>query len=108
MAEQPIYVGIIGFGNIGSGTYKTLCDNQASIDRKVGGPLRVKRIADVNWSQARPVEVSVPEEMRTEDAAVVLDDPEIAIVVEAIGGTDPARKFVLQALHAGKSVITSN
>ena len=108
MAEQPIYVGIIGFGKIGSGTYKTLLDNQESIDRKVGRPVRVKMLVDVDWSAPRPVGVAVPAEMQATAAAAVLDDPEIAIVVECIGGTDPSLDFVLRALRAGKNVVTSN
>jgi len=108
MSEQPIYLGIIGFGNVGSGTYKTLLDNQESIDRKVGRPLRVKRVADIDWGRARPLGVVVPEELQVTEARAVLDDPEIQIVVEAIGGTDPAREFVLAALNNGKSVVTSN
>jgi len=108
MAERPLYIGIIGFGAVGSGTYKTLLDNQESIDRKVGRAVRVKRIADIDWSRPRPVEVEVPPELRSEQAAAVLRDPEIAIVVEAIGGADPACDYVLRALRAGKSVVTSN
>ena len=108
MPERPIYIGIIGFGAVGSGTYQTLLDNQPSIDRKVGRPLRVKRIADLDWSRPRPVPVKVPPKLRSQEAAAVLSDPQIAIVVEAIGGADPARQYVLQALRAGKSVVTSN
>jgi homoserine dehydrogenase len=108
MTEQPIYVGIIGFGNVGSGTYKTLLDNQASIDRKVGRPVRVKRIADVDWSRPRPVKVDVPTEIRTTDARTLIADPEIAIIVESIGGVKPSLDLVLGALRAGKNVVTSN
>jgi homoserine dehydrogenase len=106
--ERPIYIGIIGFGNVGSGTYQTLIDNQESIDRKVGRPIRVRRIADVDWDRPRPVSVEVPPEARTEDARAVTDDPEIAIVVESIGGTGPSLDFVLRALRSGKNVVTSN
>jgi homoserine dehydrogenase len=105
---QPIWVGIIGFGNVGSGTYKTLLDNQDSIARKVGRPVRVKRVADLDWGRPRPVEVEVPAEVRASDANAVLEDSEIAIVVESVGGTDPALDYVLRALRAGKSVVTSN
>ena len=108
MAEQPIYVGIIGYGKVGSGTYKTLRDNQKSIDRKVGRPVRVKRLVDVDWSAPRPVDTAVPAEMQATDVSAVLDDPEIAIIVESIGGVDPSLGFVLRALRAGKNVVTSN
>jgi homoserine dehydrogenase len=108
MAEQPIYIGIVGFGNVGSGTYKTLLDNQANIDRKVGRPIRVKKIADVDWSRPRPVGLSVPREMQTADAMALVNDPEISIVIESIGGVKPSLDLVLAALRAGKNVITSN
>ncbi len=108
MAERPIYVGIIGYGKIGSGTYKTLLDSQESIDHKVGRPVRVKRLVDVDWTSPRPVAIDLPSEMKATDADEVLEDPEISIVVECIGGTKPALDLVLKALRSGKSVVTSN
>jgi len=108
MREHPIYVGIVGFGNVGSGTYKTLVDNQVSIDRKVGQPVRVKKVADVDWSRPRPVGVVVPTELRTTDARELINDAGISIIVESIGGVSPALDLVLGALRAGKSVVTSN
>lgn len=106
--ERPVYVGIIGFGNVGAGTYKTLLDNQANIDRKVGRPVRVRKIADVDWSRPRPFGLAVPAELQVTDARDLINDPEIAIVVESIGGIWPSLELVLGALRAGKSVVTSN
>ena len=108
MSEQPIYVGIIGFGTVGSGTYKTLLDNQASIDRKVGRPVRVKKIVDVDWSRPRITDVPVPPEVQSTDINDILGDPEISIVVESIGGIKPSLDFLLRALSSGKNVVTSN
>jgi homoserine dehydrogenase len=108
MSDQPIYVGILGYGKIGTGTLKTLLDNQDSIGRKVGRPVRVKKLVDVNWDLPRPFDLPVPPAMRSTNADDVLDDPEIAIVVECIGGTKPALDFVLKALRNGKNVVTSN
>jgi len=108
MAAQPIYIGIIGFGNVGAGTYRTLLDNEASIERKVGRPVRVKRIADIDWARPRPMGVTAPRELQTTDARQVITDPEISIVVESIGGTEPALDLVLAALRGGKNVVTSN
>jgi homoserine dehydrogenase len=108
MSQQPIYVGILGYGKIGTGTHKTLLDNQESIDRKVGRPIRIKRLVDVNWDAPRPVKLDIPAEMKSTNANDVLDDPEILIVVECIGGTKPALDFVLKALRNGKNVVTSN
>jgi homoserine dehydrogenase len=106
--EKPIYVGIMGFGNVGAGTYKTLLDNQTNIDRKVGRPIRVKKIADVDWTRPRPFGLNVPEKVQVTDARQLIDDPDIAIVVESIGGIKPSLDLVLRALRAGKSVVTSN
>ncbi len=108
MAEQPIHIGIIGYGKIGSGTHKTLLDNQESIDRKVGRAVRVKKLVDIDWRSPRPVTIDIPPAMKSTNADDVLEDREIAIVVECIGGTDPALEYVLKALRAGKSVVTSN
>jgi len=108
MSEAPIYVGIVGYGKIGTGTLKTLVDNQENIDRKIGRPVRVKRLVDLDWTSPRPFDVDFPQEMRTTAAADVLEDPDISIVVETIGGTKPAGDIVLKALQAGKNVVTSN
>ena len=108
MSEAPIYVGIIGYGKIGTGTLKTLLDNQENIDRKVGRQVRVKRLVDVDWTSPRPFAIDVPHEMKTTAADDVLEDPDISIVVETMGGTKPAREFVLKALQSGKNVVTSN
>ena len=108
MSEAPIYVGIIGYGKIGTGTLKTLLDNQENIDRKVGRQVRVKRLVDVDWTSPRPFAIDVAHEMKTTDADDVLEDPDISIVVETMGGTKPAREFVLKALQSGKNVVTSN
>jgi len=108
VSEQPIYVGIIGFGTVGSGTYRTLLDNQESIDRKVGRPVRVKKIVDVDWSRPRVLAVPVPQAVKSSDVNDILGDPEISIVVESIGGLKPSLDFLLRALKAGKNVVTSN
>jgi len=108
MDDRPIYVGIIGFGKVGSGAYKTLVDNRDSIDRKVGRPVRVRRLVDIDWSRPRPVDTPIPDELKATEASAILDDPEVDIVVESIGGTDPALQYVLAALHSGKNVVTSN
>ncbi len=79
-----------------------------AIDRKVGRPIRVKLIVDVDWSRSRPLGMRVPKEVQTTDALALIDDPEISIVVESIGGIKPSLDFVLAALRTGKNVVTSN
>lgn len=101
-----INVGIIGFGVVGGGTYETLTRNAEQIAARVGAEVRVAQVADVDWERER--EVTCPNELRTTDTAAMIADPEIHIVVETIGGISPAREFVMQAIEASKSVVTSN
>ncbi len=106
MARDEVRVGILGLGVVGAGLFQILRDNSAGIRQRVGVPLTVARIADIDWDRER--DVQVPEELRTTDAAEVYAADDIDIVVETIGGTSPALQFVLGAIEAGKSVVTSN
>ncbi len=108
MAEDPIYLGLLGFGKVGSGTLQTLQENHQSIALKAGRPLEVKLVADVDWKRPRPVQVDISEDQKTEDAFAVVEDPDIKIVIECIGGLEPAGELVLRALRNGKNVVTSN
>jgi len=106
MGRDLIRIGILGFGNVGAGAYQVLQENAESIALKAGSRLEVTRAADIDWRRPRPVDL--PQEMRTTDAREVIADPAIDIIVETIGGTEPALEFVLSALRAGKCVVTSN
>ncbi len=103
---MSIYIGILGLGTVGSGTVKILFENQALIQKRLGCPLLVKKIAVRDPSLPRLVEV--PETMLTTEVERVIRDPEIKIVVELIGGLEPARTFILKAIEAGKHVVTAN
>ena len=96
----------MGFGNVGSGAYQVLEENAEAIALKAGSRLEVAKVADIDWG--RPRAVDVPQDKRTTDARAVIADPAIDIIVETIGGTDPALDFVLSSLRAGKCVVTSN
>jgi homoserine dehydrogenase len=106
MAERPIRVGIIGAGTVGGGTVAVLQQHAAEIAARLGRALELAKVADVDWDRPRPVDV--PAAQRTTDPYAIINDPSIDIVVEAIGGIDPARELVLAALRAGKSVVTPN
>ncbi len=106
MSRDEVRVGIIGLGVVGGGTFEVLTRNADCITQRVGAPVRVVRVADLDWERERDVEV--PEEMRTIDAAEVYAADDIDIVVETIGGVTTAADFVLQAIANGKSVVTSN
>jgi homoserine dehydrogenase len=106
MSSDAINVGLLGYGVVGCGAYRVLTDNAASIARRAAGPIIVRRIADIDWQRER--DVWPPEGLRTTDAKAVIDDPDVHILVEVIGGTEPAREFVLAAIRRGKSIVTSN
>jgi len=106
VAPRTVRVGLVGWGTIGSGTIQLLRDNQAAIDARLGAPLRLVRVADIDLGRAR--EVRVARSMLTRNAREVLADPAIDIVVELMGGLEPARSFVLEAIANGKSVVTAN
>lgn len=108
MAEEmkTIGVGQLGCGTVGSGVVRILRDNAGVIDKRVGCQIRIKGIAVKDLSDPRYVEV--PEEMLTTDAMEVIGDPEIEILVEVIGGVEPARALVLEAISRGKHVVTAN
>jgi homoserine dehydrogenase len=103
---SPVRVGLIGFGTIGAGVVKVLRAHRADIARRVGRPIDILTIADLDTKTDRGV--PVPPARLVPDARAVLDDPEIAIVIELIGGYEPARRFVLAAIQAGKDVVTAN
>ena len=106
MAGREIKVGLIGFGTIGTGVIKLLTRHAAAIRQQVGSAIRLVRVADLDLTTDRGIRVD--RRLLTTDARQVLDDPAIDIVIELIGGYEPARRFVLAALRAGKSVVTAN
>jgi homoserine dehydrogenase len=103
---KNVKIGLIGFGTIGAGVVKILADNAEVIRQRLGATLEVGRIADLDITTDRGVQVG--KGVLTTDANAVLEDPEIEIVIELIGGYEPARSFVLKAIQNGKHVVTAN
>ena len=103
---DEISIGLIGFGTIGSGVAQILRENQGIIEARTGFRINLKRIADLNVDADRGVEID--RSVLTTDAYEILRDPEISVVIELIGGYEPARTFILEALRNGKSVVTAN
>ena len=99
-------VGLIGFGNIGAGVVRLLQDNADVIRQKTGTGIVLKRIADLDITSDRGV--TVAPEILTTDVNQIFNDPGIQIVIELIGGYEPAKSFVLKAIAAGKHVVTAN
>ncbi|MEO6907178.1 MAG: homoserine dehydrogenase [Abditibacteriaceae bacterium] len=103
---KEVKLGIIGLGTVGTGTVRLLERNADVIARRAGGALKIAKIATLNSSKPRAV--SVDPKILTGDVNEILNDPEIAIVAELIGGVKPAKEYVLRAIESGKSVVTAN
>ncbi|MGK2951991.1 MAG: homoserine dehydrogenase [Thiobacillus sp.] len=102
---KPINVGLLGLGTVGGGTLTVLRRNAEEITRRAGREIRVIRAAVRNLEKAKLLASDLP---LTTNPFDVVDDPEIDIVVELIGGLEPARELVLQAIANGKHVVTAN
>ena len=101
-----INVGIIGFGTVGVGTFEALTKNHEIITNRVGMDVVVKKIADLDIKSDRGVEVH--SSLFTKEAMDLIDDPDIDIIVELIGGTTKAKEYILKAIERGKNVVTAN
>jgi len=106
MPREQINVGVIGFGTVGVGAVELLETNADWIAQRVGSRVAVKTVCDVDWSRERAF--AVRPDQQTTDVNDIFNDPEIDIVIEAMGGVKPAKEFVSQALKHGKSVVTPN
>jgi homoserine dehydrogenase len=103
---KQVNVGIIGFGTVGAGTVEVLLNNKETISNRAGSEIVVKRIADLDLDTDRGIKL--PSGILTRDAMAVINDPDIQIVVELIGGLKKAKDFILAALKKGKHVVTAN
>ena len=104
--RREVRVGLIGFGTIGTGVVKLLQRQAAQIRSRLGAALRLARIADIDVRTDRGVRVD--RRLLTTRAEDLIDDPTIDVVVELMGGYEPARRFVVRAIDKGKSVVTAN
>ncbi|WP_017776756.1 homoserine dehydrogenase [Paraburkholderia kururiensis] len=108
---EPIKVGLLGFGTVGSGTFTVLRRNQEEIKRRAGRGIEITRIAVRNPAKAAAALATMGgagEVDITSDFNAVVDDPSISIIAEMIGGTGIARELVLRAIANGKHVVTAN
>ncbi len=103
---RKVNIGIIGFGNIGSGVVKILSGRKSLLAQKIETEIVIKKICDKDLAKKR--DVSVDKALLTGDAYEIINDPAIDIVVELIGGINPAKDFILAALKKGKHVVTAN
>ena len=104
--NKVVNIGLIGFGTIGSGVVETLNKNLDLLEKKVNKKVKLKKVVDLDISTDRGVEIS--QEILSTDVDDILEDPEIEIVIELIGGYQPALNFILRAMKNGKHVVTAN
>jgi len=104
--QRSIGVGIIGFGTIGTGVVRVLRDHGADIKARLGTSLKLVRVADLDTRTDRGVRL--PAGVLIDDARALIADPRVDVVVELIGGREPARTFISEAIAAGKGAVTAN
>lgn len=101
-----IQVGLIGFGTIGQGVWRLLERNRSLIEAKIGASLRVRKVAVRDPAKVR--KVPLPPETLTARPEDLIEDPEIDILVELMGGYEPARTLLLEGMRRGKQIVTAN
>lgn len=103
---KEIKIGLLGLGNIGVGTYKTLEMNRAIIEKDLGTKINITKILEKDIDRERDIAVS--KEQFVSNLEAITEDPDIDIVIELLGGIEPAGTFMEKALLAGKHVVTAN
>ncbi len=103
---KPVKVGLLGLGTVGGGTFNVLRRNAEEIARRAGRGIEITHAAARDYDPGRLPGIDTI--AVSDDAFKVVDDPEIDIIVELIGGYEPARELVLKAIANGKHVVTAN
>ncbi len=99
-------IGLLGMGTVGSGVVKIMENNRSALQKKIGIEFKIEKILVKNINKKRELDLS--ENILTVDPDEILENPEIDLVVELIGGEEPAYGFILKALKSGKSIVTAN
>ncbi len=102
---KQLNIGLLGLGTVGRGVVEILQERRTSLNARAGARFNLVRVFDRSWEKKRDVLGETPASANVDD---LLNDPEINVVIELIGGLDPAYEYVRRALQAGKSVVTAN
>ncbi|MFA5090397.1 MAG: homoserine dehydrogenase [Candidatus Omnitrophota bacterium] len=103
---KKINIGLIGFGNVGSGVVGILNSRTAFLKEKIGVEISIKKVCDQDIASKR--NVAVDKSILTRNPREVINDPQIDVVVELIGGIHPAKEYIIESLNKGKNVVTAN
>src|SRR5262245_27556207 len=104
--SRPLSVGLIGLGTVGSQVAERLLDWGPQLSRRAGVELCLKKVLVRDVSKRRPIDIE--SELLTANAAELLDDPAIEVVIEVAGGDEPMRSYIERAIQSGKHVVTDN
>ena len=105
MNTKKIKVALLGVGTVGTGVYKLIQRRADVMVRTIGAQMEVSKILVHNLNKQRE---GIDASLLTDNWQEIVNDPEIQIIVEVMGGIEPARTMILEALHAGKHVVTAN
>ena len=103
--SRPLGVGLLGLGTVGTGVARVLLGKSDALERRIGRPVHICNVLVRDPQKPRALSLEVP---LVTDARAIIDDPSVDIVVEVIGGEEPARTLILQAVERGKHVVTAN
>ncbi|MBL7210894.1 MAG: homoserine dehydrogenase [Desulfobacteraceae bacterium] len=103
---SEINIGIIGFGTVGAGTVEALMENREIISNRAGTEVVIRKIADLDTESDRGI--TLDRELLTTNSMDVIEDPNVNVIVELIGGMEPAKEYILKAMENGKHVVTAN
>ena len=103
--QKAIYIGLLGMGTVGSGVIEVLNKNAEDISKRVGAPIKLKKIL---VRDKRKTRANVDITLLTDNFDDIINDSDISIIIEVIGGIKPAKDYIVRALNAGKSVVTAN
>ncbi|PTL85350.1 homoserine dehydrogenase [Vitiosangium sp. GDMCC 1.1324] len=103
---KEIGIALLGLGNVGLGTYRILTDHAKDIERRLGAKVRVRHVLVRTPGKSRPEDV--PSSLITQDIKTILEDKEVSVVVEVMGGLSPSREYLEQAIASGRHVVTAN
>jgi homoserine dehydrogenase len=103
---KPVKVGLLGLGTVGTGVVRIVEGHQEDLQRQTGAPIEVAKILVKNLDKARSIYVD--NEKLTTDARSIIEDPEIDVVVEVMGGIEPTKTYIMDALKNGKHIVTAN
>jgi homoserine dehydrogenase len=106
MKKDIVKVALLGYGNVGSGTYKVLTQNAELLEKRIGAAIKVEKILVQKLDKDRGPDA--PKELFTADFEEILKDPSIDIIAELMGGLEPATSYMTAALQAGKHVVSAN